>query len=801
MNDLYKVAIIGSGPAGLSAAARAARTGVSHLLLESSPQLSNTVHRYQKGKFVMAEPAQLPLRSPLPFEAGKREAVLEGWTGAAEQHGVKLRGGAEVAAVEGEAGHFRLSLKSGEVIAAENVVLAIGLQGNIRKLGVEGEALPFVQYQLDDADAYHDETIVVVGAGDAAIENAVSLSTHNRVIMVNRSDEFARAKDGNRDAVLKAIDSGRINCYYNAGVTQVEAIDHPEFAGRVTLDTNEGVAAVDCHRIIARIGAIPPRRFVEACGVAFPSDDPSAVPEVSPRYESNVPGLYVIGALAGYPLIKQALNQGFEVIEFIRGNDVAPADEPLLEKKFAAMPGYQSVAATLQTIRGRVPLLSGMTALQLREFLLDSSLHTPTARSVIFRRNDYSNSFYSILSGEVLIELPGDDSERGVVLRVGEFFGEMSLISGRRRNATVRAGADCVLLETPRRSMVKLISSMDSAKRAIDQAFILRAIQTGFTKRAPPELLQQVAATAEIRKFRAGESLFMEGDEGSNLHLIRSGSVTVSRRIGEKDLVLAYVAAGNYVGEMALLGNTTRSATVTAAVATETIVLEAGAFMRLLDCDPDLKHRMEGVVRQRTIENLERDKDRAESELISFLVKQGVGEATDVLLIDESLCVHCNNCEIACAETHGGTSRLDREAGPSYAMVHVPTSCRHCEHPHCMKDCPPDAIRRAPNGEVYIQDNCIGCGNCERNCPYDVIQMASPETRRGSPLLWQLFGIGNGPGEAPGRPEEDVAKVAVKCDMCKDLSGGPACVRSCPTGAAIRISPERLTSYLQNVKG
>jgi Fe-S-cluster-containing hydrogenase component 2 len=40
-----------------------------------------------------------------------------------------------------------------------------------------------------------------------------------------------------------------------------------------------------------------------------------------------------------------------------------------------------------------------------------------------------------------------------------------------------------------------------------------------------------------------------------------------------------------------------------------------------------------------------------------------------------------------------------------------------------------------------------------------------------------------------------VQKKAVKCDMCKDLPGGPACVRACPTGAAIRVSPERFLDY------
>ena len=147
--------------------------------------------------------------------------------------------------------------------------------------------------------------------------------------------------------------------------------------------------------------------------------------------------------------------------------------------------------------------------------------------------------------------------------------------------------------------------------------------------------------------------------------------------------------------------------------------------------------------------------------IIAFLLQQGVGEATDVLLIDESLCVRCDNCEKACADVHDGTSRLDREAGPTFAEIHVPTSCRHCEHPHCMKDCPPDAIHRSPNGEVFVNDSCIGCGNCEKNCPYGVIQLAPVDPKRRRPSLWSWLVLGRGAGagaraqaQGQGHPEE-----------------------------------------------
>jgi len=124
-----------------------------------------------------------------------------------------------------------------------------------------------------------------------------------------------------------------------------------------------------------------------------------------------------------------------------------------------------------------------------------------------------------------------------------------------------------------------------------------------------------------------------------------------------------------------------------------------------------------------------------------------------------------------------------------------------------MKDCPPDAIQRAPGGEVFIGDNCIGSGNCERNCPYDVIQMAYPGS--GEKSFWRNLFLGEAqpvsnpepvkwvnPNDAGASPQASAIKKAVKCDMCKDLSGGPACVRACPTGAANRLSPEQFVQTI-----
>ena len=46
-------------------------------ILTEQYKIANTIQKYQKGKHVMAEPGILPLRSPIAFEAGKREAILD----------------------------------------------------------------------------------------------------------------------------------------------------------------------------------------------------------------------------------------------------------------------------------------------------------------------------------------------------------------------------------------------------------------------------------------------------------------------------------------------------------------------------------------------------------------------------------------------------------------------------------------------------------------------------------------------------------------------------------------------------
>src|SRR6185436_14666613 len=386
-SSMYQIAIVGAGPAGLSAAARAAdrdrRARIdgkgstpSYVLLEGFNVHAKTIQRYQKGKHVMAEPGFLDLRSDMEFGAGSREQVLARWSAGLQKGGVNVRYGAEVRKVTGNKHAFNLQLTTGEVVQAAHVVLAIGLEGNPRKLGAPGEDLERVQYQLDDPKEFRDETILVVGAGDAAIENALALAEQNDVWIINRGKEFSRAKDANLNAVVAAIadQRRRLNCHYEASIKSVApgAPGAPPLT--VVMQTATGEKTVECHRIIARLGAMPPRKFVESIGIKFPNERNDAIPELSRHYESNVPGVYVIGSLAGYPLIKQAMNQGYDVVEFINGNDLKPADHPLLEYQFHGLPFERPVDEMVERFQTLIPMFRQMNGLQFRELIIESDV-------------------------------------------------------------------------------------------------------------------------------------------------------------------------------------------------------------------------------------------------------------------------------------------------------------------------------------------------------------------------------------------------------------------------------------------
>ena len=228
----------------------------------------------------MAEPGILPLRSDVLFEQGTRENILEGWANSVTDLDVNIRFDSEVQGISGEASQFTLTLRGGETILCEHVVLGIGVQGNLRRLEIPGESAAIVQYGLDDPDEVEDEDIMVIGAGDAAIENAVALSGHNGVTIVNRKMNLPAPKRATFS--LSWAPLNRAHLPASTALPQFRwTTNDDNQSGEIVLACPDGDKPFTVNRVIARLGAIPQRALVESFGVDFPSSAPDALPTLS----------------------------------------------------------------------------------------------------------------------------------------------------------------------------------------------------------------------------------------------------------------------------------------------------------------------------------------------------------------------------------------------------------------------------------------------------------------------------------------------------------------------------------------
>jgi Fe-S-cluster-containing hydrogenase component 2 len=89
-----------------------------------------------------------------------------------------------------------------------------------------------------------------------------------------------------------------------------------------------------------------------------------------------------------------------------------------------------------------------------------------------------------------------------------------------------------------------------------------------------------------------------------------------------------------------------------------------------------------------------------------------------------------------------------------------------------MIGCPVGSIRRRNSLEVIIEDWCIGCGLCAKNCPYGNINMHPFQVT----------------AEDAGRKVAVTKQKATSCDLCTDHEE-PSCVYACPHDAAHRVEP------------
>jgi CRP-like cAMP-binding protein len=94
------------------------------------------------------------------------------------------------------------------------------------------------------------------------------------------------------------------------------------------------------------------------------------------------------------------------------------------------------------------------------------------------------------------------------------------------------------------------------------------------------------------REFRAGDVLFMEGDSGKEMYVIQSGSVQVSKRIGDEERALAVLGRGEFLGEMAILNSKPRTASAIVLEDAKCLVIDGKTLETMIMKSPEIALRL-----------------------------------------------------------------------------------------------------------------------------------------------------------------------------------------------------------------
>ncbi len=220
----------------------------------------------------------------------------------------------------------------------------------------------------------------------------------------------------------------------------------------------------------------------------------------------------------------------------------------------------------------RIPLFSDLSREAFVKLAERMTLHLVDPGAVIVREGEAGSSFFCVASGAVRVEKAGPDGRpvRLASLGEGAFFGEMAILSGEPRAATVVAEEACELLEIRADVLLDLARDhpqvVESLARFYRRRLLANAMATSPLFRPfGREERAALMARFRTREVSPGTAVVTEGEPSDGLYVVLSGALEVWKRHEGEQALAGRLRSGDVFGEMSCLRKGPASATVSAA--------------------------------------------------------------------------------------------------------------------------------------------------------------------------------------------------------------------------------------------
>ena len=257
------------------------------------------------------------------------------------------------------------------------------------------------------------------------------------------------------------------------------------------------------------------------------------------------------------------------------------------------------------TLLRSAPLFAGLGDEELRAVSdhLRQETH-PKGRDII-RQGDPGSEFYIIESGTVEVWVRHEDGSETLEAELGrgDYFGERALLADAPRAATCRCKTRVRVLSLDREVFDDLVARRFRVAADLDEAVERAGLLAGMPlfSEVSASQVKLIASKLVAGSYPAGTTIIRQGDIGDKFYVVKSGIVEVRRRVegtGEETTV-GRLGQGEYFGEIALLMNVPRTASVVAATQVELLSLDAASFDEMVKDYLQSSHGLEQVSTRR----------------------------------------------------------------------------------------------------------------------------------------------------------------------------------------------------------